>query len=75
MSQHNNTVGLKTQESNDLIDRYITGNSLRVIPEQIDLVQYSKSLPSYLPRMLSSHNRAQFFQAIIQLVAQSENHE
>lgn len=45
MAEHNNTSGLKTQESSDPIDRYIAEHSLRLTREQNELVEYSQSLP------------------------------
>ncbi|CAF1399757.1 unnamed protein product [Adineta ricciae] len=68
MTEHNNTAGLKTQESKDPIDRYIGEHSLRLRSEQDELVKYSTSLPGHLSRMLGALDEAQFFQVIIQLI-------
>ncbi|UJR18028.1 hypothetical protein I4U23_004929 [Adineta vaga] len=68
MPEHNNTSGNKSQESSDPIDRYVMDHSLRLIAEQKEIIEYTKSLPGYLSRMLGSLDEAQFFQVIIQLM-------
>ena len=39
-SHHN---GTKTQESSDPIDKYVSEHSLRLTPEQNEIVQYSST--------------------------------
>ncbi|UJR17519.1 hypothetical protein I4U23_004414 [Adineta vaga] len=58
----------KAQISTDPINRYVVDHSLRLTPEQNELIEYTKSLPSNLAQMLGSLDEAQFFQVIIQLM-------
>jgi hypothetical protein len=44
-SEH--TFGNKVQESSDLIDRYVSEHSLRLTPEQNEIIAYTKTLPGY----------------------------
>ncbi|CAM4790803.1 unnamed protein product [Rotaria magnacalcarata] len=57
----------KIQELGDPIDQYIYEHSLHFTTEQLELIEYSKSLPG-LSRMLGSLDEAQFFQVLIRLM-------
>ncbi len=37
----------KVQKSSDPIDRYIIEHSLRLTPEQNEIIEYTKTLPGY----------------------------
>jgi hypothetical protein len=40
-----NQIGTKAHESSDPIDRYVNEHSLRLTPEQNELIEYTKTLP------------------------------
>ncbi len=40
-------LGTKSQNSTDPIDRYVTEHSLRLTPEQKEIIEYTKALPGY----------------------------
>ncbi len=44
---NSNHRGTKAHESSDPIDQYVNEHSLRLTPEQNELIQYSNSLPGY----------------------------
>jgi hypothetical protein len=46
MSENTN-LGTKAQNSTDPIYRYLIEHSLRLTPEQNELIEYTKALPGY----------------------------
>ena len=46
MSGHNTSVS-KVHESSDPIDHYIIEHSLRLTPEQNEIIEYTNTLPGY----------------------------
>jgi hypothetical protein len=42
-----NSFTTKLQRSSDPIDKYVQEHSLRLTPEQNELIEYTKTLPGY----------------------------
>ncbi|CAF1347302.1 unnamed protein product [Didymodactylos carnosus] len=64
----NFTNSTKAQYTSDPITQYICDHSLRLTPEQTELIEYTKTLPGRIPFMLGSIHEAQFFQVLLRLM-------
>ncbi|CAF1335405.1 unnamed protein product, partial [Didymodactylos carnosus] len=58
----------KSQLKDDSVDQYIGDHSLRLTPEQKELIEYTQTLPGKVPLMLGNINAAQFFQVLLRLM-------